>query len=77
MGPSLTKVDTGPLLHHLKCHTEHDATKVAIGRAPATRETAQPPALHVLGLVLKVGLELGKLVLDVVGLGKLTTEDAQ
>jgi len=77
MQPSLTEVDTGPLLHHLKCHTEHDATKIAVGRTPATRKAAEPPTLHVLGLMLEVGLKLGKLILDIIGAGRLTTQDAQ
>ena len=73
----LTKVHTGPLLHHLEGHTKNNTTEVAVGRAPSTGKAAEPAALHVLRLKLVVGLELGELILDVVGVGGLAAQPAQ
>lgn len=73
------EVDTGPLLHHLQRGTQDCAADV--GRllekgtleavCPAVEETS---AGNDTALVLLVGDDLSKLVLDVLGLGWLTTE---
>lgn len=73
----LTKVHTGPLLHHLKRHAKDNTTEVAVGRAPSASKAAEPATSHVLRLELVVGPELGKLILDIVGVGRLATQSAQ
>ena len=73
------EVHTGPLLHHLQRGTQDRAADV--GRllekrtleavCPAVEETS---ARNDTALILLVGNDLSKLVLDVLGLGWLTTE---
>jgi hypothetical protein len=73
------KVDTGPLLHHLKRGTENGAAQVAVGGPEASSE-AVGPGLEVttLGddghLILVVGDNLSELLLDIVRVGGLVTD---
>jgi len=68
---SNSQVDTSPLLHHLERSTKDGSSKVGSGVSKTTRETSRP-RVDVAGLrdefrlVLVVGDDLGKLLLDVV-----------
>ena len=76
------KVDTGPLLHHLHRGTEDGETQVGTWVSKTTRETSSPrgeiaSSRDELRLVLVVGDDLGEFLLDVVGVGWLTSHDRQ
>ena len=76
------EVDTGPLLHHLEGGTENGLAEVGVGREDGTTEAVGPstdPASswNHGALVLLVGDNLGKLGLDVLRVGWLTTEAAE
>jgi len=76
------EVDTSPLLHHLNRGTENNTTEVGAGVAETTREASGPRReVATLGgelhLVLVVGDNLGKFLLDVGRLGGLTTNTSE
>jgi len=76
------EADTSPLLHHLKRGTENGLAEVGVGLEERTLEAVGPTADPAGGwnqgaLVLLVGNNLGKLGLDVLRVGWLTTQAAK
>jgi len=76
------KVDTSPLLHHLKRSTENGAAKVRVGSTETTAEASSPGADETsswddTALVLIVGDDLSKLGLNVFRLGWLSTKSGE
>lgn len=73
------EVDTSELLHHLHADTEHSAAEVGGGAGDAALEASFPRS-EVAGLgdnshlVLVVGDNLGKLILNVLRVQRLTTD---
>lgn len=57
------ELDTGPLLEHLEKDADEDPAEVAA--APGTLEAIRPSGLTDVGLILVVGLNLFKLILQV------------
>lgn len=75
-------MQNSPLLHHLKRGTEDSLAEVRVGLPEGTLEAVGPRAEpsgggNKLTLVLLVGDNLGKLDLDVLGVGVLATELGQ
>ena len=68
---------TGPLLEHLKEGTNKDLANVGVAVTDTASEAAEPRDLADLHLVLVVGLDLGKLVLDILRADWLTTDTSQ
>ena len=69
------EVDTGPLLEHLQEDTDQHTAEVA--RGSEALEAVGPAGLANRHLVVVVGLDLGKLVLDVGGIAGLATEGGE
>lgn len=76
------KVDTSPLLHHLKRSAENRAAQVGVGRAEAAAEAVKPGVKVValrndLELVLMVGDDLSKFLLDELGVNWLASKPGE
>jgi hypothetical protein len=73
------EVDTSPLLHHLHGGTEDGLAQVGVGLPDGAAEAVGPALCPAAGrddgaLVFLVGNDLGKLSLDVLAVGGLTTQ---
>ena len=76
------EVDTSPLLHHLKRSAKDGAAQVGVGLPEAAAEAVEPGVEVIalrndLELILVVGNDFGKLLLNILGINRLATETGE